>query len=307
MDEHPHGSWVYRHTSAMTRSPAPLPPELGDAFTYAEAIGNGVTPRRLRHHRLHKPTRGLRLVQPPADLAARAVAHLKVLPAGRCAYSHATAAQLLGLPGGCDHRLHVTLKGGCFVRRPGIVMHHGLERREIWYVAGLPVIAPVLTWLDLAPTSDLEEMVVLGDAILHREPGLAEALHQTVADNCGARGIKRAMHALELIRPGVLSAQESLWRLRFRAAGFPEPELNVTVRDRSGRWLGVGDSVWRAQRVVAEYDGDYHFTVEQRRLDQTRRRAMRGGDCAVIEINGADNRNPGPALRATGDALSGRR
>ena len=72
-----------------------------------------------------------------------------------------------------------------------------------------------------------------------------------------------------------------------------------------GRWLGLGDFVWRAQRVVAEYDGDYHFTVAQRRHDQLRRRAMRTGDWTVIELNGADNHNPRPALRAIGGALRG--
>lgn len=290
----------------MGRSPSPLPDALGGAFTYADAIRHAVTPRRLRHPGLLKPTRGLRLVAADPDLVTRAAAHLKVLPRDKCAYSHATAAELLGLPVRSDPRLHVMVPDGVFVRRRGIVMHHGLERREVWYVEDLPVISPVLTWLDLAPNRTLDELVVLGDAILQHQPDLAESLRTTVLDGHGARGIRRAREALALIRPGVLSPQESLWRLRFRAAGFPEPELNVEVRDRTGRWLGIGDFVWRKERVVAEYDGDYHFTVEQRRHDQIRRRAMRAGDWAVIELNGADNRGPGPALRTIADALAGR-
>lgn len=69
----------------------------------------------------------------------------------------------------------------------------------------------------------------------------------------------------------------------------------------------MADFVWRQQRVVAEYDGEYHFTVDQRRKDQIRRRAIRAGDWAVFELNGADNYNPGPPLTSIGAALTGPR
>jgi len=289
----------------MVRTPSQLPPELGVSFTTREAAAHGVSARRLRHRALQKPTRGLRITIADPDLVERATAHLKVLPADRTAYSHATSSALLGLPDRDDPQLHVTLPDDVFVRRKGIVMHRGLQRRTIWYAHDLPVVSPAETWLDLAPSRTIDELVVLGDAIVQRRAALASALRHTVETNSGARGIRRAREALELIRPGVLSPQETLWRLRFRAAGFPEPELNVAVRDRVGRWLGLGDFVWRAQRVVAEYDGDYHFTVAQRRHDQLRRRAMRTGDWTVIELNGADNHNPRPALRAIGGALRG--
>ncbi|MBB2891778.1 DUF559 domain-containing protein [Flexivirga oryzae] len=287
----------------MVRTPSPLPVELGTSFTTREAIAHGVTLRRLRHRALATPTRGLRLTSADPDLVERAAAHLKVLPARRSAYSHATASALLGLPDRKDPRLHVTLPDGVFVRRRGMVMHRGLQHREIWSVHDLPVVSPVETWLDLAPLRTLEELVILGDAILQHQPDLATTLRHTVEAHSGARGIRRARDALELVRPGVLSPQETLWRLRFRAAGYPEPELNVEVRDPAGRWLGIGDFVWREQRLVVEYDGDYHFTVEQRRHDQVRRRAMRTGDWAVIELNGADNADPRPALRSIGAAL----
>lgn len=290
----------------MVRSPSSLPPALGSAFTTGEARAHGVTPRRLRHRDLRHPTRGLRLTTLDPDLLQLAAAHLKVLDPERVAYSHATSSALLGLPDRKDPRLHVTLPDGAFVRRRGMVMHRGLEHRAIWTVHGVPVISAVDTWLDLAPWRTLDELVVLGDAIVHHRPELAQSLRHTVSMHGGVRGIRRAREAVELIRPGVLSPQETLWRLRFRAAGFPEPELNGTVRDRTGRWLGLADFVWREQRVIAEYDGDYHFTVQQRRLDQIRRRGMRTGDWVVIELNGADNHDPRPALRSIGDALEGR-
>ncbi|NNG38821.1 hypothetical protein HJ588_05970 [Flexivirga sp. ID2601S] len=287
----------------MSRRATPLPPELGAAFTYDAARERGLTPRRLRHRGLVIPTRGLRLTDETRALRERAAAYLLLLPAGRVAFSHATAAALLDLPAPRDERLHVTLPRGVFVRRRGVVMHHGLDSREIRRTGDLPVTSALTTWLDLAAELSIDDLVILGDAIANRAPELLPGFARIVDSSAGRRGIRTARAAAALIQPGVLSPQETLWRLRFRKAGFPAPALNVDVHDAHGFRLGMGDFVWREQRVVAEYDGDYHFTVDQRRLDQARRRAMRAADWAVIELNGADNRNPEPAMRALARAL----
>lgn len=289
-------------TLRMSRRPSPLPDGLGNAFTCDDALERGVTPRRLRHDGLIAPTRGLRVIGDLDDLAARCAAYLLVLPQGRVVFSHTTAAGLLGLPVPADDRLHVTVPNDVQVRRKGVVVHHGAigGRRDL---DDIPVTSALRTWGDLSASLSVDDLVVLGDAILNHSPGLEHSLRQLAARRSRQRGARAARAAAALIRPGVLSPQESLWRLRFHRAGFPAPELNVIVRDRGGRWLGVGDFVWREQRLVVEYDGEYHFTVEQRRRDQARRRAMRDGDWSVIELNGADNRNPIPALRAVARAL----
>lgn len=285
----------------MTRRPSPLPDDVGDAFTYGEALAQGVTPWRLRHVGLAAPTRSLRIVGGFGDLRARAAAYLLVLPS--CAvFSHTTAAGLLGLPVPRDGRLHVTVPYGAEVRRKGVVVHHG-DSGDHRYLGAIPVTSALRTWFDLSSSLGVDDLVVLGDAILHHSPGLETELRSLPDKRPGRRGVRSARTAAALIRPAVLSPQESLWRLRFHRAGFPEPELNSTVRDPSGRWLGIGDFVWRQPRLVVEYDGDYHFTVEQRRLDQARRRAMRDGRWPVIELNGADNHHPGPAMRAVARAL----
>lgn len=289
----------------MQRSPSPLPESLGPAFAYRDAIALGVTPGRLRHRSLSVPTPGVRLGSADPELAVRAAAHLRLLPAG-AAFSHHTAAALLRLPVPDDERLHVTVPDGARIRRRGIAEHRGMQRRELGYVDDLPTTSPRQTWLDLAPYVSVDELVILGDAITHAFPGHGSQLRAITSANPGARGIRRAREAVVLIRAGVLSPQETLWRLRFRAAGFEEPELNANIHDSNGRWLGMVDFVWREQRVVVEYDGDYHFTVQQRRLDQARRRAMRAAGWTVIEINGADNHAPAAAIRAIGHALDGK-
>jgi len=289
----------------MHRPPAPLPDLLWPAFAYRAATAQGVTPGRLRHRSLFVPTPGVRLTARDLELAARVAAHAGLLPPGS-AFSHNTAAALLRLPAPEDDRLHVTVPDGVRIRRRGIVEHRGMQRRQVGFVDDIPATSPPQTWLDLAPTLSRDELVILGDAIIHALPEHGAALAAIAAANPGARGIRRLREAVELIRPGVLSPQETLWRLRFRAAGFAEPELNANVHDDEGNWLAMVDFVWRAERVVVEYDGDYHFTVEQRRHDQVRRRALRAAGWTVIEINGADNRDPAPAIRAIGHVLSRR-
>ncbi|RNI21335.1 endonuclease domain-containing protein [Flexivirga caeni] len=285
----------------MHRPPAPLPDSLGSSFTWSEAISRGVTPARLRHRSLISPTRGLRLTEQDIELPGRAAAFVKVLPRGS-AYSHHTAAELLGLPAPSATQLHVTVPDGARVRRRGVVEHRGMGR-ELGQIAGIPTTSPAQTWLDLASDLSLDKFVILGDAIMHAYPDHGSRLSHLTTQHPGARGIRRAREAITLIRAGVLSPQETLWRLRFREAGFDEPELNAEIHDTAGRWLGMVDFVWREQRVVVEYDGDYHFTVAQRRADQLRRRAMRAAGWTVIEINGADNRSPAAAMQAIARAL----
>lgn len=288
----------------MHREPAPLPDPLGPSFTWAEGISHGVTPARLRHRSLSAPTRGLRMTDHDAGLPARAAAFAKLLPPG-AAYSHNTAAELLELPAPTTKQLHVTVPDGVRIRRRGVVEHRGMQRRELGYVDDVPTTSPAQTWLDLAASLSVEDLVILGDAITQALPDHGSRLRSMTEDNPGARGVRRARKAVELVRPGVLSPQETLWRLRFRAAGFREAELSAHIHASDGRWLGMVDFVWRQERVVVEYDGDYHFTVEQRRADQACRRAMRAAGWTVIEINGADNAAPGAALRAIGRALGG--
>ncbi|GAB3487109.1 hypothetical protein GCM10027572_06060 [Flexivirga lutea] len=288
--------------TVMHRPPAPLPESLGPAFTYREAVALGVTPGRLRHRSLTTPTPGIRLSEDDMEVKVRAAALCGLLPPGS-AFSHYTAAALLGLPAPNGDRLHVTVPDGMRVRRRGVVEHRGMQRRQMGFVDGIPRTSPAQTWLDVAASASVQDLVILGDAITYAFPEHGGRLQPLVANNPGARGIRRAREAVALIRAGVRSPQETLWRLRFRSAGFTEPKLNEDVHDLHGHWLGMADFVWRAQRVVVEYDGDYHFTVEQRRLDQVRRRAMRGGDWNVIEINGADNHQPAPAMRTIGRTL----
>ena len=267
-------------------------------FTVGELRDAGLPPSRLRHAALHIPTRSVRSTSPVETTAQRAAAFGRALPRD-CAFSHLTAAVLLGLP------LPGALESSCVldvmrdtdrarIRRTGCVGHRGLESRSVVEVAGLRVVAPVDTWCDLGElvgrglTAD--DLVVAGDAIVNRPGGGTLGLADLLDRRFRPRGGAALREALTLVRPGVRSPMESRARLMFARAGFPEPEVNADVRDRHGGWLLEGDLVWREQRVVGEYQGADHGSLKRRSADSSRATAAESEDYRVLEIYAEDVR-----------------
>lgn len=290
------------------RTALPDPFDRG-AFGVADARRAGV-PSRLRW--LERPFRGVCSHEECDSLRARAAALQLVLPVDS-AYCLGTAARLLELPlppsqTREDLPLEVmTPTGRPAVRHRGTRGHRGLESRRTCLVAGLRVISPVDAWLDLASALALDDLVILGDAILARNPRLIDALREGVRRRAGSRGIRRAREALELIRPGVRSPMETLTRLLLVRGGLPEPELNAEVTDAAHTWLAEVDMVWRDRRVIVEYDGRWHADAGQRRLDATRRRQLRAEGWIVIELFAEDIlKYPERTVRLVREALEGR-
>lgn len=285
----------------------PLPPELGPgAFTVAQARAAGLRHCDLRPHRLHRPTHGVRCLRPPATLGERALAWAAVLPPD-AAFSHVTAAALLGLP------LPAALEGAAALdvmrpsdraatRRRGCHGHKGLESREVVVAAGVRVVAAADTWCDLGEVLGrglaADDLVVAGDAVLARLPGGRDELARRLAGRRRPRGGVALRDALGLVRPGVRSPMETRARLMFLRAGFPEPEVNAAVTDAAGGWLLEGDLVWRAQRVVAEYQGAHHADRRRRSADAHRLGLARDEGWAVHELWAEDLLSP-PRRRTT--------
>jgi hypothetical protein len=87
------------------------------------------------------------------------------------------------------------------------------------------------------------------------------------------RGVAAARIALRLVRDGAESRPETLVRLAIVRGGLPEPVLNETVLDGSGRFIGRADMQYPAFSVVVEYDGEQHrlddsqYARDERRLE----------------------------------------
>ncbi|MEO6143058.1 MAG: hypothetical protein ABIP19_03690 [Dermatophilaceae bacterium] len=276
---------------------SPLPPELGHRpFTVAEARALGVSEQRLRHRGLSRPAYGVRDARTDlrgTDLARRAEATKLVLPAGS-AFSHLTAARLLGLPlprrwAPAELLDVMNVTNAAKIRRAGCSGHRGLESRRTVLRKGIRIVSPEDTWCDLGGSGavDLDELIVLGDAVVHYQRGIPYAqLVEAVSRRRGGRGRKLLAEALPQLRPRNNSPMETRARLLFLRGGLPEPELNVVINDQSsGQWLSDSDFVWRAERVVAEFDGDHHRTDRQQwQNDVARRENLQDDGWAFMQL-----------------------
>jgi hypothetical protein len=272
-----------------------------------------VTRGRLRHRGLSSPAYGVRQAGTDprtTDLAHLAAATQLVLPVGS-AFSHLTAARLLGLP--LPRRWAPTepldvmnITAAAKIRRAGCVGHRGLESRQTLQRKGLRIVSPADTWCDLAATGamDLDELIIVGDAVVHYRRGIPlPQLAQAVSRRRGGRGSKLLAQALPQLRPRNNSPMETRARLLFLRGGLPEPELNVVINDQSsGQWLADSDFVWRQQRVVAEFDGDHHRTDRQQwQNDVARRENLQDDGWAFVQLTYASvmryPRNQGTVIR----------
>jgi len=275
-----------------------LPPELGGrAFTVSEAYRLGVGEGRLRNVALSRPAHGVRRLGECANLAELAEATRLVLPAGS-AFSHHTAARLLGLPlprrwAPAEPLDVMTNTTEPWIRRLGCRGHHGLESRHVMARKGIRVVSGEDTWCDLAAAQalDLDELIVLGDEIVHFRRGISTSLlADAVRRRRGGRGTRLMAEALPQLRPRSNSPMETRARLLFLRGGLPEPELNVVINDRdSGQWLSDSDFVWREQRVVAEFDGDHHRTSRRQwQNDVARNENLQDDGWAVVRLTYPD-------------------
>jgi hypothetical protein len=265
-------------------------------FTVGELRDAGLPPSRLRHSALHLPTRSVRSARPVVTVAERAAAFAKALPED-VAFSHGTAALLLGLPLPGRFEGSVVLdvmrdSSRTPIRRKLCAGHRGLESRTVVEVAGLRVVAARDTWCDLGELVcrglTIDDLVVAADEVLNRLGPDAATLEEALAQRCRPRGSKSLEEAVARARPGVRSPMESRTRLMFVRAGFPEPEVNAEVLDAHGGWLLEGDLLWREQRVIGEYQGADHASIKRRSADASRATVAEAEGYRTLEIFAED-------------------
>ncbi|MEC5151509.1 DUF559 domain-containing protein [Cryobacterium sp. GrIS_2_6] len=295
----------------------PLPPRLREtAFTTAEGADAGLSPGRLRRSDLEHPFRGIH-ASPDAlrTIESRIQAYAKRMSANAF-FSHVTAAQIHGLPLpqrlGHSMTLHVcTADAAARHGSRRVIGHHSADRGlEVVEVRGVRTTSAVYTWCQLSTLLDLDELIILGDALVRRRAPVAalDQLRRAALRYAGHRGAKKLREALQWVRPGTASARETELRLLLVRAGLPEPELNVEIVDRNGIKIATGDLVYREYRVLVEYDGEQHRTDEEQyhwdvdRLDRLMEEGWR-----VIRINKSHVRKrPASTIRKVRVALNSR-
>lgn len=286
----------------MPRRSDPLPPHVPKVFRCADAAQLGIDPDRLRCVDLEHPFRGVRRVAEPADEtdapATGAEAPLTRDRAANRAILRRVEAHSLVLP---PYAFYVGAAGRAIYGLPQIdpeaatagdlevavfAPHRGLRMKGVQSIQVAPALAHVQThggfrvatpaslWALEARRATVVQLVALGDALVciprdeqaqHvREAQLATVDQLRAAAAAGPRRAVGALReAIELIRVGCMSVLETDSRLVLVAAGLPEPELDVEVRDARGRLLGISDLAYPEQRVAVEVEGDHHRTTRR--------------------------------------------
>ncbi|MDQ2795804.1 MAG: hypothetical protein M3Y06_01325 [Actinomycetota bacterium] len=225
-------------------------------FTRAMGLTSGLTDWTLRGPGFRRVVTN---VYVPAAVrltpAVRARAVLLIAPKGAVVARH-TAAQIWGgvVPDSPD--IHLLVPRGSRFRREGVL---ATETEDVSAVvrAGVSLTSPARTFVDLARTLTLVELVVLGDSRVRRG---AVNRDQLVADAAVARGrgARLARRAATYVRDGVDSPMETRLRMLIVLGGLPEPVVNYMLRDEHGAWLMRFDLSYPAWRIAVEYDGRQH-------------------------------------------------
>ncbi len=237
-------------------------------FRVSRQGGAGLSYAGTRRSAFRTPTAGVRVTHSDTPWLDDVRAVSLVLPAS-AAFSHETAAQLLGLPLPAEdgRPLHVTVPPGVARgRRRLVTWHEGDIGDSVITRNGLRITDPVRTWVDLGTRLSLPDLVAVGDVILRRR------MCGELPLATGVRGARLLRRARDLVNPDSNSRQESILRVHVHLAELPPPEVNFDVIYQ-GEWIGCGDLVWPQFRLYVEYDGDHHDDRRQRHQDaQTRNR-----------------------------------
>jgi len=237
--------------------------------------------------------------------ADRARALLARMPANAF-ISHLTALELHGfaLPSTAAARgIDIAMPAGSRGPHATGIVGHQLQLREgdVELLHGLPVTRPARAWADIARRTGVPDLVAIGDQLVGRAPGAFDELAARAALAPRHLGAARMRRAVSLLDGASESYPESLLRVAIVQAGFAAPAVNQSIR-LAGRTLRP-DLSYSRQRVIIEYQGDYHREPQQWRADLHRRLLLESAGWTVIEATWEDLSDPGSLfarLRALG-------
>ena len=152
----------------------------------------------------------------------------------------------------------------------------------------MPVLAPSETWCQLASLISVDSLIAAGDRLLGWPMPLADEAEVDAAIRAhgSGRGARKIALARPEMRPRSASPRETRVRLLVVRAGYPEPEMNGRIELPNGDETH-GDLVFRAYRLVLEYDGEQHRTDRRQfRRDVDRLNALARAGWHVIRVHG---------------------
>ena len=281
-------------------------------FLVGATGGAGLTAKQVRHRRFTSPTRGVRLLAQDAENPALLARSALLAAPDTALLSDASAARAYRLPLPRDVVVHAPVsvavprdhvrqrRGGVRGRRLTVPPEHQQLLEGAW------VTTPARTWIDCAQFLRPEDVVAMGDAILHRGLATFTQLEHMVRWGRGRRGIVRARDMLPLLDARSESPSESIVRYHLIAAGLPRPCCNFDIVV-DGEWLARADLAWPDYRVIVEYDGVVHASDAARKRDAARRNLLQDRGWLVIVFTARDLARPHEMVALVRSALASRR
>jgi very-short-patch-repair endonuclease len=200
--------------------------------------------------------------QSAVDDTTRIRAALALHPVGAMA-SHYSAARLLALPVPEHPFEHVTVFNPEERHwRPEIKPHVTKRARKVMVVDGIRCTDPMTTFIQLAGSLSLVDLVVLGDALVRRYKVSPDRLMRRCRDSTDYYAAN-ALRAATYVRRGVDSPMESRLRMLLVLAGLPEPLVDVRDVNPDGSWRRRYDLCYPEFKLIIEYDGRQHAEDSQ--------------------------------------------
>ena len=190
---------------------------------------------------------------------------------------------------------------------------HRSEFGSVVERGGFPASDAATTFVELASLLDANELVAVGDYLIHsprvldphdiRPHATLDELRAAI-ERHPARGVATARRALARVRHGVESARETELRLLFEDAGLPRAECGYQLLDSRGKPIGWFDLAWPQWQAIAEYDGDQHRTsTRQYDRDISRFDAAAEEDWRVVRVRDSGLRHPHDTVERVERAL----
>ncbi|AMB57536.1 hypothetical protein AWU67_00185 [Microterricola viridarii] len=269
----------------------------GRAFSRSDAAAAGLGRDRFNGPDLQRSFRGVRSTGLDLTRTLDRARAYSARMSPHHAFSHLTAAELLGIPLPWATRQHTELHVSAPLGQPaprvrGVAGHRGdAVAAAVVMSDGLRVLPPITVWCQLATVLNHTSMVIAGDHLLGGAFPLAtpEDLAHAVREWAPRRGSALLRAALPMLRVGVDSPKETELRLLLVHFGLPEPVVNRRYFDSDGNYLGRADLSWPELWIVLEYEGDLHRTNRSVfRRDVGRRERFESAGWSVIRVTDDD-------------------
>lgn len=158
---------------------------------------------------------------------------------------------------------------------------------------GILLTSPVRTACDLGRFLPRGQALAAIDALLHAGLVTKDELWAEVHRYRRRRGVRQLEEMISLAEPACESGGESRLRLRIVDAGFPRPQVQLSVCDATGRERYRIDLGYEALLIGLEYDGEAYHGPEQAEHDRERREWLADHKWLIAAFRRLDVFGPG--------------